>query len=61
MLTDWKKEGFKIPKGKLSIHSAESVKFTEQVLKAGTWQMKVLKEGYKLQFSAQPPKYREEQ
>jgi hypothetical protein len=59
MLADWKKEGFEIPKGKLSIHSAESIKFTEQVLKAGSWQMKVLKEGYKPQFSAQPPRYRE--
>jgi hypothetical protein len=59
ILADWKKEGYEIPKGKLSIHSAESIKFTEQVLKAGSWQMKVLKEGYKPQFSAQPPRYRE--
>jgi hypothetical protein len=61
MLADWKEEGFKIPKGKLSIHSAESVKFTEQVLKAGTWQMKVLKEGYKLQFSSASQIQRKEQ
>jgi hypothetical protein len=55
----WKKEGFEVPTGKLSIHSKESIWFMEKILKAGSWQMKVIREGYKPQFSAQPPRHRE--
>jgi hypothetical protein len=55
----WKREGFEVPTGKLSIHSKESIWFMEKILKAGSWQMKVIREGYKPQFSAQPPRYRE--
>jgi hypothetical protein len=58
-LGKWKKEGFEVPSGKLSIHSKESISFMEKILKAGSWQLKVIKEGYKPQFSTHPPKYRE--
>jgi len=59
MTTQWREKGFEIPEGKLSIHSPGSIRFTEQVLKAGSWQLKVLKEGYKPQFSRTPPRYHE--
>jgi hypothetical protein len=32
MLADWKKEGFKIPKGTLSIHSAGSVMLGQRMM-----------------------------
>ena len=55
----WEEAGFGIPAGKLSIHAEESIRFSEEVLQAGTWQLKVLKEGYKPQFKEDPPQYRE--
>jgi hypothetical protein len=55
----WKREGFEVPTGIFSIHSKESISFMEKILKAGSWQMKVITEGYKPQFSTQPPRYKE--
>ncbi len=55
----WRREGFEVPTGQLSIHSKESIRFMEKIMKAGSWQMKVITEGYKPQFRTKPPRYKE--
>ena len=42
-----------------SIHSSESIRFAKEIIKVGTWQEQVLKEGLKLEFEKEPGKYRE--
>jgi len=40
-----------------SIHSAESMRFMQDVIKAGKWQMDVLKNGLSLDLKEIPSKY----
>jgi hypothetical protein len=43
-----------------SIHDEESIRFTEEILQAGEWQLKVLRNGYAPTFDKEPCRYREE-
>ena len=51
--------GFFVKTGEKSIHSKESIRFAEEVLKVGPWHKRVLEEGLKLEFEKEPGKYRE--
>jgi len=48
-----------VQEGEKSIHSAESIRFMREVIKAGKWQMDVLENGLSLDLKEIPNKYAE--
>jgi hypothetical protein len=57
---EWKAAGFQTSQEKTSIHAEDSVKFTETVLKAGSWQLGILKNGFMPEFISEPSSYKEQ-
>jgi hypothetical protein len=57
---EWKAAGFQTSQEKTSIHAEDSVKFTERVLKAGSWQLGILKNGFMPEFISEPSSYKEQ-
>ncbi len=55
-LEEFEKEGFTVQEGEKSIHSAESVRFMLEVIKAGKWQLDVLENGLILDLKEIPSK-----
>ena len=58
-LARFERLGFKVNDKEKSIHESESVRFSQEVLKAGSWQTNVLKNGLSLDFVSRPGMYRE--
>ena len=58
-LEEFEKAGFKVQEGEKSIHSAESICFMREAIKAGKWQMDVLENGLSLDLKEIPNKYAE--
>ena len=54
--------GFSLPSPNtvLSIHNPSSIKFSECVLNAGVFNLNILKQGLKLNFTSKPSSYEED-
>ncbi len=55
----WRKEDFEVPTGKFSIHSKREYMLHGENTEGRQLADEGITEGYKPQFSAQPPRYRE--